>query len=305
MSGATDTDGERVYAAIEESARLLDTTCSRDRVWPFLNAFGDALGESMIVFSMAGAGHSGQLDVSFSVPAAYGDPYAIALSNGLLAKSDHPVDTLHADIREHCPIGMFGIDGEIHGGFKKIYIFFPKDELQSLAKLAEIPSMPRSIAENAELFARYGMNTVQMTSIDYHRRTVNLYFGDLPAECLEPDRVRALLRETGLPEPSEQALEFARKSFSIYPTLSWDSSKIERICLAVISTDQTALPARTEPSLAHFAKNAPDAYTDAHTLVYGLTVATGGIYYKMGSYYQISDHQRRLLKTFDALEGQA
>jgi hypothetical protein len=302
MSGATQaTDVERVYAAIEESARLLETTCSREKVRALLDAFGDAIGESMIVFSMAGGAHAGQLDVSFSVPAAHGDPYAVALSSGLLEKSGHPVDALHADILEHCPISMFGIDGEIHGGFKKIYTFFPKDDLQSLAKLAEIPSMPRSIAENADFFARHGMNTVQMTSIDYHRRTVNLYFGDVPAECLEPDRVRAMLREAGLPEPSEQALEFARKSFSIYPTLSWDSSSIERICLAVISTDQTALPARTEPSLAHFAQNAPDAYTDAHTLVYGLTVVPGGTYYKMGSYYQISDHQRRLLKTFDAL----
>jgi hypothetical protein len=197
---------------------------------------------------------------------------------------------------------MFGIDGEINGGFKKIYVFFPKEDLQSLAKLAEIPSMPRSIADNAELLARHGMETVQMVSIDYHRRTVNLYFGDLPAECLQPDRVRGMLREMGLPEPAEEGLEFARQAFSIYPTLGWDSSKIERICLAVISTDATALPARTSPRLAHFAKNAPDAYADAHVLVYGLTIVPGGEYYKMGSYYQITDQQRKLLKTFDALE---
>ena len=303
MSGATD--AERVYSALDESARLLDLSCSRDAVWPLLSAFEDVLGDAMIVFSMASGGRSGELDFSFSVPAAYGDPYAIALSNGLITASDHPVHALHADIVEHCPIGMFGVDGEINGGFKKIYIFFPKDDLQSLAKLAEIPSMPRSTAENAELFARHGMETVQMVSIDYHRRTVNLYFGDLPAECLEPYRVRAMLREMDLPEPSEQGLEFARQSFSAYPTLSWDSSRIERICLAVISTDATALPARTSPRIAHFAKNAPDAYTDAHTLVYGLTVVPGGEYYKMGSYYQISDQQRVLLKTFDALEGRS
>lgn len=300
MSGAADV--ERVYSAIEESAGLLNITCSRDKVWPILTAYQDVLADAMIVFSMASGRRAGELDFSISVPAEHGDPYAIALSHGLTAKTDHPVGALHSDVQDRCPIGMYGIDGTVNGGFKKIYTFFPKDELQELATLADIPSMPRGVADNAGLFARYGLDKVQMISFDYHNRTVNLYFGDIPAECVEPDSVRSMLREMGLPEPSEHELEFARRSFSMYPTLSWDSAKIERTCIAVITTDPATVSAQAEPAMAQYAKSAPYAYADDRTLVYGLTFVPGQKYYKLGAYYQISDYQRKLLKTFDALQ---
>src|SRR5262245_23654570 len=122
MSGAADV--ERVYSAIEESARLLDITCSRDKVWPILTVYKDVLAEAMIVFSMASGRRAGDLDFSISVPSGHDDPYALALSNGLIAKTDHPVGALHSDIQEQCPVGMYGIDGAVKGGFKKIYTFF-------------------------------------------------------------------------------------------------------------------------------------------------------------------------------------
>jgi hypothetical protein len=110
----------------------------------------------------------------------------------------------------------------------------------------------------------------------------------------------------GLQEPDEQGLEFAKKSFAVYPTLSWDSSKIERMTFAVITTDPTIVPARTEEEIAQFsnyANNAPYAYAgERRTLVYGLTLTPREEYYKLGSYYQISDHQRKLLKAFEALK---
>ena len=304
MSGPAEV--ERVYSAIEESARLLDVACSRDKIWPILSAYEETLAEAVIVFSMANGSHATELEFSISVPSGHGDPYAIALSNDLTAKTDHPVGALLSDIQERCPIGMYGIDGEVTDGFKKIYAFFPKDDLQGLSKLVDIPSMPRGVAENAGLFARYGLDRVQMTSVDYKHRTTNLYFGNLSAELLESGTILSMLREMGLQEPGEQELEFAKRSFAIYPTLSWDSSRIERICFAVITTDPTILPARSEPEITRFSKfanNAPYAYVgERRTLVYGLTLSPTEEYYKLGAYYQISDLQRTLMKTFDALK---
>jgi hypothetical protein len=304
MSGAAEV--ERVCSAIEESARLLDIACSRDKILPILTAYKDVLAEAVIVFSTASGRHATELEFSISVPAGHDDPYAIALLNGLTAKTDHPVGALLSDTQERCPLGMYGIDGEVTGGFKKIYTFFPKDDLQGLSKLVDIPSMPRGVAENASLFARYGLDRVQMTSVDYKHRTANLYFGNLPAELLEPEAILSMLREMGLQEPGEQGLEFAKRSFAIYPILSWESSKIERICFAVITTDPTILPARTGPGitqLSKFASNAPYAYVgERRTLVYGLTLSPSEEYYKLGAYYQISDQQRTLLKTYDALK---
>lgn len=304
MSGAAEV--ERVYSAMEESARLLDIACSRDKIWPILTAYNEVLAEAVIVFSMASGRHATELDFSISVPSGHGDPYDIALSNGLTAETDHPVGAFLSDNQKWCPVGMYAIDGEVTSGFKKTYAFFPTNDLQGLAKLVDIPSMPYGVAENANLFARYGLDKVQMTSADYKARTVNLYFGNLSAEFLEPEAVLSMLREMGLQEPGELGLEFAKRSFAVYPTLSWDSSKIERMCFAVITTDPTILPTRAEPEITQFSKfanNAPYAYAgERRTLVYGLTLSPSEEYYKLGSYYQISDHQRKLLKAFDALK---
>ncbi|WP_329174734.1 aromatic prenyltransferase [Streptomyces sp. NBC_01477] len=303
MSGAAEV--ERVYSAMEEAAQLLDVACSRDKIRPILTAFQDTLADGVIVFSMASGRHATELDFSISVPAEHGDPYAAALASGLIEGQDHPVGDLLADTQKALPVSMFAVDGEVTGGFKKTYAFFPTDNMPGVAQLIDIPSMPPSVAENAELFARYGLDKVQMTSIDYKRRQVNLYFSNLSSAYLQPGPVLELVRELGLHVPGEAGLEFVKRSFALYPTLSWDSGKIERLCFAVISTDPTLVPATDEADIAQFstyANNAPYAYAgEKRTLVYGLTLSPTEEYYKLGAYYQISDIQRKLLKAFDAL----
>ncbi|HZN19834.1 MAG TPA: aromatic prenyltransferase [Micromonosporaceae bacterium] len=301
MSGAK---AEDVYSAMEESARLLDVACSRDKVWPVLTAYEDALAGAVIVFSMATSErHAGELDYTITVPLGDSDPYAVALSNGLTAETDHPVGALLADIRQQCPIRGYAIDCGVVGGFKKTYAFFPLDDLQGLSKLADIPSMPRALAENASCFARYGLDDkVTMVGIDYQKKTMNVYFGRFPAECLDPKTVLSMLGEIGLPELDEQLLEFVQKSFSIYITVGWDSPKIDRICFAVITPDSTALPARVEPELGHFAKSSPYAYDGERILVYGATLSPDGVYYKLGSYYQMAPETWKLLQTSGAIQ---
>ncbi|BCB91826.1 aromatic prenyltransferase [Phytohabitans suffuscus] len=302
MSGATKIDD--VYSAIEEGARLLDVSCSRDDVWPILTAYEGALAQAVLVLSMAsGENHTGELDYTITVPLGEPDPYALALSKGFTAATDHPVGSLLSDIRERCPVRGYAVDCGVTGGFKKTYAFFPLDDLQGLAKLAAIPSMPRSLAENSEAFARHGLgDNVTMVGIDYQHRTMNVYLGKFGPECLEPKTVVSMLEEIGLPEPSEQMLEFIRKAFSIYITINWDSPKVDRICFAVITQDAMELPSRIDPEIAHFAKSAPHAYDGDRILVYGSTVAPGGEYYKLGSYYQMPPDTFKLLQTHDAIQ---
>jgi hypothetical protein len=304
MSGAAET--EEVYSAIEESARLLDVPCSRDKVLPVLTAYGDALTESVIVFSMAtGKSRAGELDYSFVMLPKDVDPYALALANGLTPKTDHPVGALPRDLDERCPVESYGSDFGVVGGFKKTYSVFPVDDLQTLSTLTDIPSMPRSAADNAGFFARYGLDDkVKMIGIDYEHRTMNLYFAMLPPEFRDPKTIVSMLRELGLPEPSERMLEFAQQSFSIYPTLSWDSSKIERICFALIAPGSMPLPAGIEPEVELFAGSAPYAYDGERMLVHGITSSSDGEYYKLGSYYRLPPQARELMVTFDVIEDQ-
>lgn len=287
MSGTSEV--AELYATIEESARLLNVACSRDKAWPILSAYGDAFVHpgSVVAFRVATAlRYLGELDCRFRTHPDNRDPYATALSNDLIAETDHPIGSLLSDVHERFFVESHGIDFGVVGGFKKIYAAFNPVELQELSKLANISSMPRSLAENVEFFTRHGLNDrVAGIAIDYPSRTVNVYFNDLPAESYEPKTILDTVRELGMAEPSEQMLKLGEKSFGLYVTLGWDSTKIERICYAATTTDLTTLPVPVEPEIEKFVKNVPYG-GDERKFVYGVALLPQGEYYKLESHYK-------------------
>lgn len=277
-----------LFSVIEESAQLLKLTCSRDKVWPVLTAYEEALAQAVIAFRVStGARHVGELDWRFTVPKDV-DPYAIALSNGLITQADHSVGALLSDIQRRCPIDGYGIDFGVVGGFKKIYSFFPPDDMQALSTLVDIPSMPRGLAENLSFFARHGLDgdKVNLVAIDYPQRTVNVYLGPPPTECLEPKNIRSMLREIDLPKPSEQMLKLGQQAFGIYVTLSWDSPKIERFCFAVMAPNPMALPIRIAPEIERFLKSFQCDGADGRFIYYAAVSSTDVEHYKLQSYYR-------------------
>ncbi|MDT0342864.1 aromatic prenyltransferase [Streptomyces litchfieldiae] len=307
MSGANEV--ENVYSAIEESARLVGVPCSRDNIWPIVDAYKDGLPEAVISISVAtDKAHAGELDYTITVPPGNGDPHAVALSNGFVTETDHPVGSLLSDIVDRFPVRGYAVDCGVIGGFKKIYSYFLLDDMPSASKLADIPSMPRAVAKNGDLFAGHGLeaNNVTMTTIDYQSKTVNLYFGKLSAECLEPKNLQSLLREIGLPEVGEQTMEIIRKSFSIYVTVNWDSPDISRICFATPpSPELITLPAELEPGVEQFVNNAAYDYPGKRVLIYGIACSPGGEYYKVGSYYRLAPQTRKQLAAFNTGENKA
>ncbi|WP_406514815.1 aromatic prenyltransferase [Streptomyces sp. NBC_00873] len=287
----TRTDMEGLYSVIEETAGLLDISPSRDKVWPILTAYEDALPKTVVAFRVTTRA-TRDLDCRFTALPADVNPYAFAVSNGLAPETDHPVGTLLSDVQERLPITAHGTDFGVVGGFKKTWTFLPVDDLQKLSKLADIPSMPRSLAENLGFYARYGLDDKNsMIGIDYASRTVNVYFLQAPAECREPETVRSMLRELGLPDPSEQMLKLAQQAVGIYTTLSWDSPKIERITFATMVPDVRALPTRVEvdPKIEKFAKNVPYTYRSPGQGLYNVASYAGGEYFKLQTYYQLSE----------------
>ncbi|MFI9605457.1 aromatic prenyltransferase [Streptomyces sp. NPDC052043] len=295
-----------LYSAIEASAGLLDVPCSREKVWPVLNAYEDALASAVIAFRVGtGERYTGDLDWRFSVP-QHVDPYAVALAKGLTEATDHPVGTLLADINERCPIDSYGIDFGVVGGFKKIYAFFAPDGMQRLSTLIDIPSMPISLAENFDFFARYGLDAdkVNVFGIDYRHRTVNLYFGGLPAQCLEPETITAMLRDIGFPEPSEQMLKLGGQAFGIYTTLGWDSPEIERFCFSVMTPDSVSLPVPIEPKIEKFLDGVPHDSADGRFIYYAAMSATGEENFKVQSYYQWQSRMQGQMLLSDSDEQQ-
>ena len=284
MSGASK--AEAVHSAIEEASSLLDIPCSRSHVQQVLGAFGDGVSEeSVIVLAMAGGErHRGDIDYNFTVPTHIGDPYKIAVAAGLLDDSDHPASRLLADIAERCRVSFYGVEAGVAGGFKKTYIFFPLDELGRLDVLAQIPSMPKAVAEHAAAFARNDMaNRISIVGIDYLSQTMNIYYMAAP---VDQQMALDLLGDLDLPAPSDDLLRFIPDSFSIYPTYSWDSAQIKRICFSAVSPDRHAYPTTLHPEIAEFAANAPYEYGGARVLVYGATISRAEEYHKLGVYFR-------------------
>lgn len=279
-----------LYSAIEESARLLDIPCSRDKVWPVLTAYADVIPKAVTAFRLGtGARYAGDLDwrfLGFTLPEDT-DPYTVALSNGLIAPTDHPSGVLLSQIREHCGVGSFGVDFGVVGGFKKAYAFFPPNGMQRLSTLADIPAMPRGVAENLDYFERYGLggDKVNLFGIDYPHRSVNVYFGGLPEECLEPKTIVSMVRDLDLPDPSEAMVRLGEKAFGIYVSLNWQSARVERFCYAVMTPNAGALPVPIEPRIEQLLRDVPYSSADDRFIYYAGTSAAGEENYKIQAYF--------------------
>jgi hypothetical protein len=277
---------ERVYSAVEETARLLDVPCSPDQVSPALTAFGDELPGAHLVFSMAaGESHRGELDFDFSLTAKGADPYATALAHGLIKETDHPVGSLLTDIQARHAIASYGVEYGIVGGFKKSYAFFPLDDFPPLADFAAIPSMPPSLAEHVSTLTSLGLDDkVSAIGINYEKRTLNVY---LAVAEVETESKLSLLRAFGFAEPDDQVAEFVKRSFSLYPTFAWESSAVERICFSVKTRNPGELPAPFDPDIDKFARDVPHVYAGDREFVSAVALAPSGeAYYKLAAYYQ-------------------
>lgn len=295
---------EELCAAIAESARLVGAPCSYDKIWPTLIAYGDGLDGSGVVFSVeTGGHHAGELEYTMQVPPHIEDPYLHARSNGFVAETDHAVGALFSELQDRIAIEAYGVDYGVATGFKKVYTLFGRDP-QGVSKLAEIPAMPRALAENADFLAHSGLDRAAVIGIDYQNRTMNVYFQLPEVGSLEPKTILSMLRHAGLPEPEERMLEFASNAYRVYFTLTWDSPIIQRISFAPPphrGVDFSALPVQPSPEIQQFAKNAPYTYEGDRINTSVIKWSEYGTSLDLGSYYRVSPSQ--LKAAMAATEG--
>lgn len=281
---------ERLHSVVEECAGVLDIPYSRDNLWPVLTAFQDVLPSSPIIFNIVtSGGRIGDLSFDFAMPTSVGDPYTLALSHGIVDDVDHPIRALLPDIAARLPLQVYGVDYGISGAFNKTYAGFPMGDLQGVAKLADIPSMPQGLSEHLATFTEYGLDDkVSAIAVDYANRTWNVYFNGLSPEHVERKTALSLIRELGLPAPSEQLLEFIGISSALYPTFGWDSPKAERISFSAKNAAPAALPAHLGPKFEKFAGSVPYTYEGEHVIVYAGALNASQEYYKLAAYYQMA-----------------
>ncbi|SEN15540.1 aromatic prenyltransferase [Actinacidiphila rubida] len=282
---------EEAYSAVEEASGLLGVPCSREGLWPVLSAFTPF--EGGFIFSATAGERGGDLDLTIQVPAGITDPYAHAVSHGLVPGTDHPVASLLPDLRKACSVDECLIDVGVSGGFNKVYAHFPHD-VQRISRLARLPSMPGALAGNADYFDRHGLEHVAMVAIDYRSHTTNLY---VPTPGgLAPDTIRSLVRGLGLPEPEPELVESARATFRVYFTLGWDSPAIRRISFAR-PLDLPLIRAR-EPEFTRFMTGTPYTYDGDRFSISIVKWSPEGVWFNGGSYYRFGPLQVELFRAF-------
>ncbi|MEV0598753.1 aromatic prenyltransferase [Streptomyces sp. NPDC050315] len=274
-----------VYSAIEQSAQLLDLPLEADKVKGALAAFEPAFTNASVALRIA-TGERREKLMGYRYIKYTGDldPYETAVSEGLLKRGDHAADRLFHDVKERFPIEGTGGDFEIAAGFQKIWVFFPSSRPQPLDELSKLESMPRAVADNLELLARYGLHSASLFAVDYTSHTLNIYFDGLPDGTFAPERVRELTRELGIPEPSEYELELCAKAFAVYFTFSWETSKIDRACFPVLVPNPELVPTDLGPTITKFAAGVPFAGDD-RKCIYATTLSARGNYYKLEPFY--------------------
>lgn len=277
---------------------MLGAAYSRDKVEPVLTAFGEALSESMVVFSVqTGERYAGQLDYCLTLPSGVVDPYSLALSGGFFEETDHPVGSLLSDFEERYTFTEHFIDCGAAEGPRKLYAHFPQDQVK-VSSLADLPSMPPAVADNAGLFARYGLENVAMMGVGYKSKTMSLYFQFTPENRPGPKAIGSMLREIGMRETDERTLEFASRAMRSNITLSWDSSKIVRVAFApppARGLDPSATPIHMPPHYARFATTAPRAYDGERVNLFAVKWMPGAEFLEVCSYYQLSSSYLKIL----------
>ncbi|MCD0448188.1 hypothetical protein LO762_03095 [Actinocorallia sp. API 0066] len=292
-----ETTAEKLCSDLAETAGILGVPFHRRRVWPILETYRRTFADSGIAFSVhVGEDDVKELNFAFAVPSEIGDPYGHALSRGFVTAADHPAHTLLAEVRARCEVAEHFVDCGVRGGFRKLYAHFPHD-LRSLSDIAALPSMPKSVTENADLFARHGLEHVAMVGINYRDEAVSLYFQFGADGHPSVATVRALLHEIGLAEPDERLLEFAHRSLRANITLGWDSPRITRVALAPPprrGLRVSALPTRLEPHIERFATSAPRTYTGERVNLFAVKWTAEREFLEVCSYYQLSVLQQKL-----------
>ncbi|MFF2810720.1 aromatic prenyltransferase [Streptomyces sp. NPDC058000] len=274
-----------IYSAIEQSAQLLNLPLESDKVKAALAAFEPAFTDASVALRIAtGARREKLLGYRYIKYTGDLDPLETALAAGMVERGDHPAERLFWDVKKQFPIEGTGGDFEIAAGFQKIWCFFPSSRPQPLDELSKLDSMPRAVADNLDVLARYGLHAASLFAVDYTSHTLNIYFDGLPAGTFAPERVRELMRELGIPEPTEDELDLCAKAFAVYFTFSWDSSKIDRVCFPVLVPEPELVPTTLGPTITRLAQRVPFAGTD-RKCIYATTLSARGTYYKLEPFY--------------------
>ena len=277
------TDLDQMLYDIVQAAKIAEVTCDNDAIQRVLNAYRDSFSGASVSFAtntkpIGDRGLSIRY-VDFEFPH---DPYKIALDNGFVIESDHPIESFLAEIRSKFTIQGYGVDLSATNGFAKIWVFFR--DLPSVKDVCTITSLPESIISHARFFEKYDLAYVSLFALDFLHKSINIYFMAKKPGLFPTDKIARMVEELDLEIPNQELLEHSSKAVTIYPTFNWDSPNAERICFGTIVPNPDLVPRHLHSLLEQYVSQVPFA-SDHRIFIYSITPARSGDYIKIENDY--------------------
>ena len=300
LSPLTKRDLTLMSDDIEKAAKIAEVGCNKDLVNKILNVYEEQFSHPQVAVSFRTTTKPAEkrsLDVRYVDVWTSHDPYAMAIENGLLVKSGHPVDNLFYDIKSNFPIMGYGVDFGVLNGFAKIWMRIPTHLPVPIEKLQLIPSFPDSLKNYINLLSKYSMDRIIMVGIDYIHKSTNIYFVKRYYGDLSTETVTSLISELGFPVPSNELIEECAHALFFYCTFTWDSPKIERLSFHRVAHDQSQVPVHLHPFLEKYSLNAP-ILGDKRKFMYTVALSPKGNYIKLESDYSSGIMADALVETY-------
>jgi hypothetical protein len=287
LSGASfryKTDLQQLCDDIVKTAYIADVPYDLDTIWRVLNTYKDFFAGSSVAFrtTTKAKEHRG-LNVRYVELGVQHDPYRMALSDGLLVRQAHPMDDLLPEFQSRFPILGYGVDFEVTYGLEKIWTFFSYVR-QTVESLFSLSNLPDGIRDYAAYFARHDLRSINVLGIDYRHRSMNLYFPMEEPNSFPQDKIAAMIADLNFEVPPEEILTYCSMANPVYFTFSWDTSRIERICFAIVTSDHKLIPRHLDPLIERFFVNVPFSNSD-RTFIFNPTFSPNGYYLKIENDY--------------------
>jgi hypothetical protein len=247
----TNAELHALMGDIKKAASLTGIECQDDVVWRILTTFEQQFTHEPVAFRITSKSKL-ELNVRYQSLQPQ-DPYGVAVRNGLLQKTDHPVHQVMDELQEKHPEAGYFIDLGVTHGFEKVWGYFAHP--LTIEEVCALDSMPISIKKRYGLFKQYGLNWVSCIGADYPSYTCNIYFLKGSYPCT-PEISANIITDLGFPIPVENELAFNSEAFVFYPTFSWDSDEVLRLSFAGAGP-QEAVPTNWHPLITTFAEGVP------------------------------------------------
>lgn len=285
---------------IEKAAKIAEVGCNKELVNKILKVYEEQFSHPQVAVSFRTTTKSVEkrsLDVRYVDVWTSHDPYAMAIENGLIAKTGHPVDDLLYEINSNFPIMGYGVDFGALNGFAKIWMRIPTHLPVPLERLQSISSFPASLKNYIHLLSKYSMDRIIMVGIDYVNKSTNIYFVKRYYGDLSPEIVTKLISELGFSVPSNELIEECANALFFYCTFTWDSPRIERLSFHRVAHDQSQVPVHLHPFLEKYSLNAP-ILGDKRKFMYTVALSPKGNYIKLESDYSSGIMADALVETY-------